>query len=498
MILLFFISLSVLLIIFNDLKRNSSVCDAVLSPMFYFALLWFLAFPLHAWMLYEGWVDTQQHALLTQRSLKTAVWLSLAILLVVYYGVRSARPSQIEQPTIPNAVGMKLGRILLILSLMIALALYFLMQSVFDKSNFTPFIGNAQNEFRVGRGPLFLLSELFIYGLIAAIPALLASSRRCSLWLLFLLVFATGIVLTLFMGIALNSRRIIVAPLFALALAWLYTSVDIRRFRGALMALLLAGTVLLAPYFQILRYAGTPPTLSEKRIDQVKNIPSYVRLIGGVPTPQKFVVILEANGIERNISGLSARIAMELSDPCNYKAYAFLQNIFSSYGLVDHLATFLDKASSSELLFGVDHGISWSYNMALALVPRAIWKEKPLHYGSVAMQKWLYPDMFKNSAVTMTLPPSFIVDFIYGFGGLSLLALSFGLGRLLAWSHSCLLNGLQPSNQVRFVIGLFLISYMFNIFRCGTGFVQALIPLLVVIVLFYGIKPLQIFASRKR
>lgn len=487
---LLILSAAFLVSIFFDLKERASIDKAILSPMFYFAGLWFLAFPLHAWLLYQGWVDTQQQVLLPEVALTTAVLLSIVSLLVVYFGMRTGRSFQPEQAFKSKSFSAKPERVSLVLIVLMVLAGIFLLQTVFQQGTFTPFIGNEQNESRMGNGPLFMLSELFIYGLIAAIPALLNSSQHKAQWWLLLLIFVTGLVFALFMGIALTSRRVIVLPLFALALAWLYIYPKHANVRAVLGATLLAGTVFATPALQVVRYVATPQTPIERSIDE-RSIADYCRWIEHTPTPQKAVTILDAKGAERTISGIGASGTTKLCDEPNWSIYLTVQNIASSYGLVDHLATFLHKAVPSELIAGVDHGIAWSYNMVLAMVPRAIWPDKPLHYGSVAIQKWLYPEMYKDNPVTMTLPPSFVVDFMYGFGLLSLLVLCFGLGRFFALAHVWLLSGFQPGTQIRFVVGLFLMVYMFNLVRSGTGFVQALIPMSVVILIMYGGKSMR-------
>jgi hypothetical protein len=495
---LLILSASFLVWIAFDMSKRFALCDATLSPILYFAGLWFLAFPLHAWLLYHGWVDTQQHVGLTEDALTAAVLLSLFSLLVVYFGVRTGRSFQQKSSFKSASPNINTGRVSSVLIALMVLAAIFLSQTVFDHGTFTPFIGNEQNESRVGNGPLFMLSELFIYGLIAATPVLLTSGQRNGQWRLLLLIFAVGLVFAIFMGIALTSRRVIVLPLFALALAWLYTYPKHPKVRAVLGATLLAGTVFAAPSLQLMRYVATPQTPIERSVDE-RSIADYCRWIARTPTPQKAVTILDAKGSERAISGMNASVTTKLCDESNWNIYSAVQNISSSYGLADHLATFLHKASAAELILGVDHGIAWSYNIALALVPRAIWADKPLQYGSVAIQKWLYPEMYKDNPVTMTLPPSFIVDFLYGFGLLSLLILCFGLGRLLALVHGWLLGGLRLDNHIRFVVGLFLMAYIFNLVRGGTGFVQVLIPMSVVILIMYGGKSmLQLIMSTQK
>ncbi|WP_152089835.1 hypothetical protein [Azospira sp. I09] len=483
--------------LFFDLKKRASIDNVILSPMFYFTGLWFLAFPLHAWLLYQGWVDTQQNVVLTEGALTAAVLLSIVSLLVVYFGMRTGRSFQPEQAFKSKSFSVKPERVSAVLMVLMVLAVFFLSQTVFEQGTFTPFIGNDQNESRLGNGPLFMLSELFIYGLIVAIPALLTSGQQKAQWWLLLLIFVAGLVFALFMGIALTSRRVIVLPLFALALARLYTYSKHPNVRAVLGATLLASTVLVTPALQVVRYIATPQAPIERSIDE-RSIADYCRWVGRTPTPQKTVIILDAKGAERTISGMSASIAKKFCDESNYGFLMPVQNIASSYGLVDHLATFLNKAAPSEMIFGVDHGIAWSYNMVLSMVPRVIWAEKPLHYGSVAIQKWMYPEMYEDKPVTMTLPPSFVVDFLYGFGFLSLLIVCFGLGRFLALVHVWLLSGLQPGNHIRFVVGLSSMAYMFNLVRGGTGFFQVLIPIVIIMFLMYGAVGFRELFSRSK
>ena len=197
------------------------------------------------------------------------------------------------------------------------------------------------------------------------------------------------------------------------------------------------------------------------------------------------------------LSDFEARIAAKICDTENYAGYYFIQTIASSYGLSDHLAQFFHKATVKEIISGVDHGLAWIYNMGLAFVPRAIWQSKPLHYGSVAEQKWLYPDMYGDKTVTTTLPPSFIVDFMFGFGLLSLFPLCFVLGRFLNWVHLQLIFGLKGGRRLNFAFALFVMAYLFNMVRGGTSFLQLIIYMAVILVLMYGFRRLVYSVSRR-
>lgn len=512
------------------LARRSSMGAAVLSPIFYFSVLWWLAFPLHAFLLTQGWVDTQQRVVLNQSNIAIAVWFSFAAMLVVYWGSRFQHSREMN-PLSKTIEGepVDLDRLSLVLMLLIMLAVFFLTQTVYSTGTFAPFIGNEQNEARVGRGPLFVLSELFIYGLIAAIPSALRQRSWRSFRPTFLLIFLAGLLFATYIGIVLTSRRVIVLPLFALALAWLISR---RKVNVLLASFLILASVFATPSLQFLRYTLTPPAepASQRTTDpswgssepssrlnepssrlnepssrlsidppvQLPPIASYCRYSNSQPTLQRAVLILDATDKERRFSEPSAHVAQWLCSERGYPAAYFIQNIASSFGLVDHLSAYLGRVTLIQFFSGVDYGVAWAYNTLFALVPRAVWPDKPLHYGSVAIQKWLYPHMYEGTAVTMTLPPSFIVDFIYGFGVLSLLILCFGVGRFLAWTHIGLRQGLTAQNDPRFVLSLFLMAYMFNLVRGGTGFVQPFALMLSVVALMYGVKSLRELLPKSR
>ncbi|WP_331864933.1 hypothetical protein [Thiomicrospira sp.] len=489
--------------IYISLKKYDNFNSIAISPVFYFALLWWLAFPLHAYLIYQGWVDTQQQVVVTSADIIIALWLSLLSMGVVYWGAVAGLRKNVRHVNNACNAG-SIERVLIVELMLIILAFYFLARTVFDSGEFIPFVGNDQNENRVGNGPFYLLSELFIYGLIASTPLIFASTRLNPRRLLFLGVIAVGIMLAVYMGIVLNSRRFIVFPLFVLVLAWLYLSG--MKYRK-LAALVIIGTILSAPFLQALRYSLTPTEAPEQALenesfvdDQLQYKPedyaNYCRYIYNHPSPQLQVLVTDRDGLERRLPHAAASVAGYLCEPgsTRYASYSFIQNIASSFGGIDHLATFIHKSTLIEKIIGVDQGTAWSYNLLLATIPRSIWEEKPLHYGSVAIQKWLYPHMYENSDITMTLPPYFIVDFMFGFGFLSLLVLSYGLGRILAWSHLVLASALLSQNMLRFIFALFVMAYMFNLVRAGTGIIQPFLPILVVIMLMYGIRPFRDFA----
>ena len=122
---LLILSAALLVWLFFDLKERASVDKTILSPMFYFTVLWFLAFPLHAWLLYQGWVDTQQHVVLTEGALMVAVLVSIVSLLVVYFGMRTGRSFQPEQAFKSKSFSVKPERVSAVLMVLMVLAVFF-------------------------------------------------------------------------------------------------------------------------------------------------------------------------------------------------------------------------------------------------------------------------------------------------------------------------------------------------------------------------------------
>ncbi|WBU31254.1 hypothetical protein OOZ54_07090 [Rhodopseudomonas palustris] len=142
----------------------------------------------------------------------------------------------------------------------------------------------------------------------------------------------------------------------------------------------------------------------------------------------------------------------------------------SSFEGVDHFAIWLQRTDWNQKLTGIDQGASWTYNSFLSMIPRTLWAEKPMVYGSLEEQRFLYPEMF-ISPYYATLPPSFVVDFSYGFGIPFGLFLALALGGGLRWTDRHLYGETNPFARA---VALFVFMNVFNIVRSGTGFLQVL------------------------
>ena len=193
----------------------------------------------------------------------------------------------------------------------------------------------------------------------------------------------------------------------------------------------------------------------------------------------------------------------QVADPTNIK-YMFdsywinfaLVTMGSTFEGVDHLANYLDKVSATQLFTGVDHGVAWIYNSGLSLVPRVIWESKPLLYGSVAEQYFLYPEMYKGGAGQTTLPPGIVVDSLYGFGFLSMFAFAFIYAKVFSLIDRILFVNKSVAG-LPLLFSSVIYIYMFNVVRGGTAIIMMLVMLLVFALVIHLFEKIRIFNPRQ-
>jgi len=252
-----------------------------------------------------------------------------------------------------------------------------------------------------------------------------------------LILYGVVLALSLFMTVAIHSRRVLGGVVFGMAAVY-----SVRRPRRWIVCYLgVVGSVVLAPLLQLVRYMNVQHLLDGSI--------SASELLGSV-TPRFFWTAVS-----------------------------------SAFEGVDHVLEFLHRTNLQQLLMGVDGGVAWLFNAGLALVPRAVWPSKPLISGSVAEQQFLYPEMFVEGPAPTTLPPSFVVDFAYGCGVLAAALLAFLLGRSLAvlwqdlWNHDMPL----PARA----ISLFVFINIFNLVRGGTAILQVTILFVMIAACSFGV-----------
>lgn len=417
--------------------RLGSVRDVLLCPFWYFTIIFVLGYPVRASLLYYDLIETQVDVMWAVDYIPAATFLSGLFWIASYIGYR----------TIPIYANLNVGsknvsslRVNLAMAGSMALAGMFCLHTVLSSGSYSGFSGNEQNEMRVGSGGLFLMADLYISVYIAFLGHSISKDQLNTSKSGYYLITVSVLVVSLFMTIVMNSRRMVAIPLFAAATSYLVTRKS-RSWWGPMT--LVAASILALPLLQVVRYLSIETLLS---------------------TGVDFSKFATAYATERQA----------------------LTIISSSIEGVDHLAAYLAKGGVGAVLFGRDGGLAWSFNSILALVPRDIWSSKPLLYGSVAEQAFLYPDMFRHSVATTTIPVSFCVDFLFGFGiGVGLL-MAFFLGRALGGVSARM--RLSDRSTADCAIGLFVYTTIFNLYRSGTAWLSSVLVFIVICMLAFGVR----------
>jgi len=400
--------------------RRTPTAKIVLNHFWYFSLIWAAAFPFRAWLINDGLVTPQTIITgatkpLSEIALAQALILSLGFWGVAYAGYRTtsistASSNERDKPSEKRLLVSFAGLIVLaVAGLMLALP------------NPNDLAGDELFKARAGIGIIWVLPDFVLYSGIVYI-AYLANQFTTPLSLPRLFVFALLILLALGATELFFSRRFISA--IALALTLMIVIRNPKWWPLGLCGVL--GTVFASGLFEVIRRVGDYLNQNDALINNLAKL-LYETLI-------KF----------------------------------HLHLISTSFEGIEHLAHFLRKASWPDLLTGVDYGISWAFNLGLSLVPRAVWASKPLVYGGLDELQWLYPHYFEGAFPSTAIPISFIVDFIFGFGLIVAVVLTFLLGRFLAWNTHALWN--SDSNFAVLALSFYSFIFMFNLVRSGTGF----------------------------
>jgi len=436
--ILIFIVISVLWGV--DLSRVGAT-RAVLNHFWYFSLLWMLFYPIRALLISENLIDLQIPRAWDDSQLFYSMLVAFLFWFISYAGYMSV--NVVSSTSGKVLVDREIKRSQWVLTVLVFLSWVFIMNNLFINGEFTPFVGNEQNEARTGSGPMFLFAELYIYAFVVYLGVSLSQNQwkkrlRSTHYILIAMVFITS---TLLM-VGLASRRILAQLLLAMVVVYL-----VKKGKGSGLAILaVLATIFLAPFFQILRYIN---------LDAIRT--------GDLDLWNLFEMI-------------SPRL--------------FLTNVSSSFEGIDHLGAFVEKANWIDIIIGVDAGAAWVFNAFLGLVPRVIWTDKPEIYGSVAEQFFLYPWMYVDGAATTTLPVSYITDFIFGFGILFGLVMAFFLGRLLKVLHMYLWQ--RQQRPVLFGMSLFLFLNVFNVLRAGTGMLQGMLTFLIIACFIFGFAKVKV------
>ncbi len=421
--------------------RGRPVAEIAISHFVYFTILFLAAFPLRAWLLQEGLVRAQVQSKPSAIALgdpEMAFALAAALLawLAVYLGYRSIRLGR-EEPK-PSSQDTSLTRrpvIGLVLLIILAIA-----TTLHLKGTDVSLDGRAYFAARAGSGPLWLLPELFVFGTIifSALALQPLGRRQAGIWLIFMV---TMLAVSLWVGSELFTRRLVATVVLT------FVVVSVVRFPRLwpLGAFAVIGTVFAAGILELIRRVPAEMTRHH---------------------------------------GFIYAFSKTWDAIIDYNHLHFLSTSFEG---IEHLHQFLQKATLPQILLGVDHGVSWAFNMGLSLLPRVLWTSKPLVYGGMEEFRWLYPGMFDGDQALTAIPMSFVVDFFFGFGFAVALVLCFGLGRFLRVCEAALwTEGGEPALRA---LALFVFIWMFNLVRSGTGMGHVLLIFACVSVLMLGLRP---------
>lgn len=421
--------------------RGRPVAEIAISHFAYFTLLFLAAFPFRAWLLHEGLVKAQVQSKPSAIALgdpQMAIALAAALLawLAVYLGYRSMRLDR-QEPVLSDyttpSTRRTFGGFLWLLALAVSMTLYL-------QGEAASLGGKAYFAARAGTGPLWLLPELFPFGaiILAALAFRPLDRGQTGPWLA---LMVGALALSLWVGSELGTRRLVAAVVLALVV------VSVVRFPRLwpFGAFAVMGTVFAAGILEV-----------------VRRIP--------------------AEAIR--FHGFIYAFSNTWNSIINFNHLHFLSTSFEG---IEHLHQFFQKATLSQILLGVDHGVSWAFNMGLSLLPRVLWTSKPLVYGGMEEFRWLYPGMFDGDQALTAIPVSFIVDFSFGFGFAVALVLCFGLGRFLRVCEAALwTEGGDPALRA---LALFVFIWMFNLVRSGTAMGHIFLTFACVSVLMLGLRP---------
>ncbi|WP_066015298.1 hypothetical protein [Endozoicomonas atrinae] len=275
--------------------------------------------------------------------------------------------------------------------------------------------GNEQIEARIGEGINFLIGDLYLAGFFIYLFGI-QKKRKAISFVVLVLVFSIAFL----SSILLTTRR----PLY-LAFYLLLLYIYLGSKKSGLLALLAVYPVvtsLLAPFAQLFRYSFDKITET--------GIPSF--------------------NVEDTVVSIG-----------------------STFEGVEYLSRFLEITKIPEHIGGIDFGVAYAFNSFFALIPRAMWSSKPLVYGSVEIQDYLYSTGY---GVT-TLPSGIVVDSLYGFGLIGFIFYAVTVAFLLKWIERTIFYK-QSASFTSIIVASYLYIYMFNFVRSGTGIIQGVVMLL--------------------
>ncbi|MCW8914468.1 MAG: glycosyltransferase [Magnetovibrio sp.] len=423
----------------------------VLSPFWYFSFLFIIAFALRAYLIDRQMIDLQTIPPdlgynFDQTILSLALIFALSLWACVYVGWKQTR--RISQPTASAHLTASVPGLRLMIGLLVICVSGIGAIFAIGSTSLADFDGIKYQSSRMGSGALWLLPEFILYATLGYIAWLISRPKFEAKILLYGLLIVL-VALTFWASNMLFTRRLMSAAIFAV---FIYAVVR----NAKLWPLALAGilsTVLASSILDFLRQTFYIVYNKFSSHEQVSNSPVWDNI------SSTFQIIFGTK---------------------------FLSYVSSTFEGVDHIYRMFERVSWQQLLFGIDHGMSWFFNSGAALIPRAIWASKPVNYGGLGQTLWLYPEVFRDGFATAAIPMSFAIDFSFGFGILFALVLAFVFGRLLGVSERTFWD--RASHPAQIALALFIFIYMFNWVRGGTIIIQSIILFSIPCILLFGMR----------
>jgi len=412
---------------------------AIAGSMFWlFTLYWYVAFPFKAILIVYFDLDLQGTKVFSEASLQLGLVVSYLMWFMIYAGYKHNYefivPVKISKGAYLNEVKLEL-RIIIFVAISI-LGLFVFLSNFGITINHLSSIEN-QNSSRAGAGLLFSLTSLLIPSSVIYLSFMVLRKVHFNIspGIVFYSVMFFVSFLLIILGMVQETRRSMGIAVLGGTLALFM----INNRYWPLLIFMCMSSIFLSPLLHTLRYA----------------------------------LHFMSDSSDWNF----------LSNAFNLTY--FVTNIGSTFEGIDHIAVYINKINWIQFLFGVDMGESWLYNFGGSYIPRLIWESKPLIYGGIKQQEFLYPFMFASTNTPATFPVSFVVDFIYGYGVFFGLLLSYFTGKLLKIGTRLILN---PSfNLLSMSITIYTFLYMFNIVRGGTAVVGNTLKFIILVVFVLGL-----------
>jgi len=439
-------SVVIVCVIVSPLIRETRFARPVqmaLSPFWYFSFLFIIAFPLRAYLLNKDIVAAQVYDRELASPHYPAMYLAFALVIAfvlwacVFWGRHQTVAFTVSGETVHKpkpSVSYKR-----VLYGVIGLAILALL-SLWDIGQTPPlsFGGTEYQLSRMGSGALWVLPELFVWATIA-FAAWWVVEKDKILRRRDLLVLGVVFLVCVLASAELHTRRLMAAVLFTYFVLLVARQ---PKYWGLIVISILA-TVFAAPILDLMRE-------------------------------------LYKMGFNAGMDQWT-KIATPLFDEL------LLYKVSGSFEGAGHFAQLIEKAKPSELLLGVDQGLSWLFNSGLAFVPRGIWESKPLAYGGMAQFQWLYPDLFKDGVAESSVPMSFAVDFSFGLGLPFACFMAVVFGRLLGTLERVFWD--RSTHVAQVALALYVYIFMFNWVRGGTIIIQSVALYSIPLALLFGLRP---------